>query len=285
VSGAAGEAGAAGGGASGRGRFDGRVALVVGGSLGIGLAAAERFAADGARVVLGGHDAASVDAAVASVAAVAPDGEAAVAGLAGDVRDDDWAAALVAAARERFGGLDVFVYSAGVQRYGTLEQTDRATWEEVFDVNVGGIHRVGRLALPALRERGGGAVVLVSSVQATASQQGVAAYAASKGAISTLTRAMALDHAAERIRVNAVAPGSVDTPMLRWAADLFKGEGTVEQTVAQWGSTHPLGRVATTAEVGAAIAWLASDDAAFVTGAELRVDGGLLAKAAVELPR
>jgi len=267
------------------GRFAGRTALVVGGSLGIGLAAAERLAAEGARVVLGGHDEASVAAAVETVAAAAADGADAVAGVAGDVRDDGHAEALVAAARERFGGLDVFVYSAGVQRYGTLDGTDRATWEEVFDVNVGGIHRVGRLALPALRERGGGAVVLVSSVQATASQRGVAAYAASKGAISTLTRAMALDHAEEGIRVNAVAPGSVDTPMLRWAADLFKGEATVEETVAQWGSTHPLGRVATTAEVAAAIAWLASDDAAFVTGAELRVDGGLLAKAAVELPR
>ncbi|MBB4662835.1 SDR family NAD(P)-dependent oxidoreductase [Conexibacter arvalis] len=266
-------------------RFDGRVALVVGGSLGIGLAAAERLAAEGARVVLGGHDAASVEAAVETVAAAAPGGSGAVAGVAGDVRDDGFAEALLAAARERFGGLDVFVYSAGVQRYGTLEATDRETWEEVFDVNVGGIHRVGRLALPALRERGGGAVVLVSSVQATASQQGVAAYAASKGAISTLTRAMALDHAAEGIRVNAVAPGSVDTPMLRWAADLFKGGETADAMVAQWGSTHPLGRVATTAEVAAAIAYLASDDAAFVTGAELRVDGGLLAKAAVELPR
>ena len=121
-------------------------------------------------------------------------------------------------------------------------------------------------------------------MQATASQTGVVAYAASKGALSTLARAMALDHVAEGIRVNAVAPGSVDTPMLRWAADKFRGDGSVEETVAAWGRMHPLGRVATADEVAGAIAYLASDDASAVVGAELRVDGGLLAGLPVELP-
>ncbi|MDW5598504.1 SDR family oxidoreductase [Conexibacter stalactiti] len=267
------------------GRFDGKVALVVGGSLGIGRASAERLAREGARVVVGGHDEASVEAAVAALAALAPGGAGAVAGLAGDVRDDGYAEALVERAISGFGGLDVLVYSAGVQRYGTVETTDHATWEEVFAVNVGGIHRVGQRAIPALRARGGGAIVLVSSTQATASQTDVAAYTASKGAISALTRAMALDHAPDRIRVNAVAPGSVDTPMLRWAADLFRGERTAEEVVGEWGAMHPLGRVASTDEVAAAITFLASPDAGFVTGAELRVDGGLLAALPVGLPR
>jgi NAD(P)-dependent dehydrogenase (short-subunit alcohol dehydrogenase family) len=264
-------------------RFAGNVALVAGGSLGIGRAAARRLVAEGASVVIGGHDDESVAAALTELRAAAG-GDARVAGLAGDVRDPAYAAALVDLATASFGGLDVLVYSAGVQRYGTVETTSVETWEEVFGVNVGGIHHVAGRAVPALRERGGGAIVLVSSVQATASQTDCAAYTASKGAISALTRAMALDHAPERIRVNAVAPGSVDTPMLRWAADLFKGEGTVEQTVADWGAMHPLGRVASTDEVAAAIAFLASDDAAFVTGAELRVDGGLLAAVPVILP-
>jgi NAD(P)-dependent dehydrogenase (short-subunit alcohol dehydrogenase family) len=262
------------------GRFDGAVALVVGGSLGIGRAAAERLAAEGAAVVVGGRDEESVRVAVEELTAAG----ARVEGLAGDLRERGHAEALVARAVESFGGVDVLVYSAGLQRYGTVETTSDEVWDEVFEVNVRGIHRVARAAVPALRARGGGAIVLVSSTQATASQTDVAAYTASKGAISALTRAMALDHAADGIRVNAVAPGSVDTPMLRWAAELHSDGRSVEDVIAEWGGAHPLGRVATTAEVGDVIAFLASDDARFVTGAELRVDGGLLAKIGVALP-
>jgi NAD(P)-dependent dehydrogenase (short-subunit alcohol dehydrogenase family) len=245
-------------------RFEGKVALVVGGTLGIGRATTDRLAAEGATVVTGGREE-SAD-------------------LAGDVRDDGYAAALVAHAADRHRGLDVVVYSAGIQRYGTVETTDPETWDEVHGVNVRGAYLVSRAAVPVLRARGGGAIVLVSSVQATASQTGVAAYTASKGALSALARAMALDHAGDGIRVNSVAPGSVDTPMLRWAADQFRGDDSAEDVIAEWGRTHPLGRVAEAAEVAAAIAYLASDDARFVTGAELRVDGGLLAGLAVELP-
>jgi NAD(P)-dependent dehydrogenase (short-subunit alcohol dehydrogenase family) len=242
-------------------RFEGKTALVVGGTLGIGRAAAERLAREGARVVTGGREDA--------------------ADLPGDVRDERYAQALV----ERCGELDVLVYSAGVQRYGTVETTRPETWDEVFAVNVRGAYLAARAAVPALRARGGGAIVIVSSVQATASQTGVAAYAASKGALSTLARAMALDHAGEGIRVNSVAPGSVDTPMLRWAADQFRGERSSDDLVAEWGRMHPLGRVSTPEEIAAAIAFLASDDASTVTGAELRVDGGLLAGLPVELPK
>ncbi len=234
---------------------------MVGGTLGIGRAAAERLAREGARVVTGGRE----DDAT----------------LAGDVRDEAYAKALV----ERCGELDALVYSAGVQRYGTVETTEPETWDEVFAVNVRGAYLVARAAVPALRARGGGAIVLVSSVQATASQAGVAAYAASKGALSALARAMALDHVGDGIRVNSVAPGSVDTPMLRWAADRFRDGRSVDEVVASWGRMHPLGRVAAPEEVAAAIAYLVSDDASAVTGTELRVDGGLLASLPVELPR
>jgi NAD(P)-dependent dehydrogenase (short-subunit alcohol dehydrogenase family) len=242
-------------------RFQGKTALVVGGTLGIGRAAAERLASEGATVITGGreHDAT----------------------LPGDVRDEGYARALV----ERCGGLDVLVYTAGVQRYGTVETTAPETWDEVFAINVRGAYLAARAAVPAMRERGGGAIVIVSSVQATASQTGVAAYAASKGALSTLARTMALDHARDGIRVNSVAPGSVDTPMLRWAADQFRGERSSDDVVAEWGRMHPLGRVSAPAEIAAAIAYLAGDDAAAVTGAELRVDGGLLASLPVELPK
>src|SRR3712207_4277693 len=139
-------------------------------------------------------------------------------------------------------------------------------------------------SIPKMRERGGGAIVNLSSVQAFASQRGVAAYTASKGGINALTRAMALDHAEENIRVNAVCPASVDTPMLRWSADLFKGEKSVEETVAEWGKMHPLGRVARPEEVAEVIAFLASERASFVTGGEYKVDGGMLAALGVRLP-
>jgi NAD(P)-dependent dehydrogenase (short-subunit alcohol dehydrogenase family) len=128
-----------------------------------------------------------------------------------------------------------------------------------------------------MRERGGGAIVNVSSAQAHAAQPGAAAYVASKGALIALTRAMAVDHAAEGVRVNAVCPASIDTPMLRWAAgQLANGRGE-DDLLAEWGDMHPVGRVGTSAEVAELIAFLAGPHAGFITGADYRVDGGLLA--------
>ena len=133
-------------------------------------------------------------------------------------------------------------------------------------------------------ERGGGAIVNVSSVQGLACRANVAAYAASKGALNALTRAMALDHARDRIRVNAVCPGSVDTPMLRRSAELFASAGTLEATLADWVRAHPLGRIASAAEVAEVIAFPLSDRASFITGETVRGDGGLLAGVPVRLP-
>jgi NAD(P)-dependent dehydrogenase (short-subunit alcohol dehydrogenase family) len=191
---------------------------------------------------------------------------------------------LVEFAVENYGGVDVLVNSAGVQRYGTVVETEEEVWDEVLAINLKGIYLASKQAIPGMRARGGGAIVNLSSVQAFASQKGVAAYTASKGGINALTRAMALDHADENIRVNAVCPGSVDTPMLRWAADLFKGEKTAEETVEGFGKMHPLGRVARPDEVAEVISFLASPKASFVTGGEYKVDGGLLAALGVTLP-
>jgi NAD(P)-dependent dehydrogenase (short-subunit alcohol dehydrogenase family) len=135
-----------------------------------------------------------------------------------------------------------------------------------------------------MRKRGGGAIVNVSSVQAFASQKSVAAYTASKGAINALTRAMALDHAEDKIRVVVVCPGSVDTPMLRYAADIWKGDQSSDEMVEAWGKMHPIGRVGTPEDVAELIAFLASDRASFITGGEYKVDGGLLSAIAVVLP-
>ena len=191
---------------------------------------------------------------------------------------------LVDFAVDLYGGVDVLVNSAGVQRYGTVVETEEEVWDEVLDVNLKGIYLASRHAIPEMRKRGGGAIVNLSSVQAFASQTGVAAYTASKGGINALTRAMALDHAGENIRVNAVCPASVDTPMLRWSANLFKGDKSVEETLEDWGTIHPVGRVARPEEVAEVIAFLAGPRASFVTGGDYKVDGGMLAALGVRLP-
>lgn len=257
-----------------------RVALVTGGSKGIGLAAVERLAQDGCAVVLSGSNADVVDTAVADLRTR----DLEVSGMAANVRDAEAVANLVAFTVDRYGGLDILVNSAGIQRYGTVEDTSPQEWDEVMSTNVRGMYLAAHYAVPEIRKRGGGAIVNVSSVQGTASQSGVAAYTASKGAINALTRAMALDHAADGIRVNSVAPGSVDTPMLRWAAEQFRGDRSVEDLLAEWGRMHPLGRVARPEEVGSVIAFLAGADSSFVSGAEIRVDGAMLASLPVILP-
>jgi NAD(P)-dependent dehydrogenase (short-subunit alcohol dehydrogenase family) len=262
------------------GEFEGKVAVVTGGSLGIGRAAARRLAAGGAAVVICGHDAAQVEQTVEELRAEGLEAD----GRKADVRSAAEVDELVTLATGRYGGVDVLVCSAGIQRYGTVDETPEEVWDEVLGVNLRGIYLAARRCIPEFRRRGGGAIVNVASVQSFAAQKGAAAYVASKGGVLALTKAMALDHAAAGIRVNAVCPGSVDTPMLRWAASLFGGDRSEDAVIAEWGRMHPLGRVATPDEVAEAIAFLASDRAAFVTGTELKVDGGLLAQIAVVLP-
>ncbi|MES9542051.1 MULTISPECIES: SDR family oxidoreductase [unclassified Actinomadura] len=260
--------------------FEGRVAVVTGGSLGIGRAVVERLARDGAAVVFCGIGEDEVRRAEDELRGEGLDVTGAVADVTDAVRME-W---LVGEAVSRHGGLDVLVTCAGVQRYGTVEETSEELWDEVIGVNAKGVFLACRAAVPELRRRGGGAIVTVSSVQAFVSQDRVAAYSASKAAINALTRSVALDHAADGIRANAVCPGSVDTPMLRWAADLFRGEKDQDAQVAEWGRTHPLGRVAAPAEVAEVVAFLAGPRSSFVTGAEYRVDGGLLARNPAALP-
>jgi NAD(P)-dependent dehydrogenase (short-subunit alcohol dehydrogenase family) len=257
-----------------------KVAIVAGGSLGIGRAAARRLATGGASVVICGRRDDAVKATVAEFQHVGLTVE----GIPVDISKSADAEKVVAFAVEHFGGVDILINSAGIQRYGTVVDTDEATWDEIFDTNVKGMYLMAHFAIPEMQKRGGGVVVNVSSVQAFASQKSVAAYTASKGAINALTRAMALDHADEHIRVVAVCPGSVDTPMLRYAADVWKGDQTSDDMVEAWGKMHPLGRVGTPEDVAELIAFLASDRASFITGGEYKIDGGLLSAIAVVLP-
>ena len=160
-------------------------------------------------------------------------------------------------------------------------QIDPETWNRCMAVNVGGIFLLARAVIPIMRERGGGSIINLASVQGYASQRGVAAYSTSKGAIHSLTRALALDHAPDKIRVNSISPGSIRTPMLASSAANFS-PGVPEETVfARFGAAHPLGRIGTPEEVAELAAFLASDRSAFCTGGDYLVDGGLLAQLGV----
>jgi NAD(P)-dependent dehydrogenase (short-subunit alcohol dehydrogenase family) len=257
----------------------GTVSVVIGGSAGIGLAAAWTLARHGSAVELAAIDPPGVDRAAGELRAAGHEAR----GTVLDVADPGQIASFMAGVAARHGRLSVLVNSAGIQRYGTAETTPLSVWDEVLDVNVRGMFLAAGQAVPLMRRSGGGAIVNVASAQATATQRNVVAYTASKGAIVAMTRAMAVDHARDGIRVNSVSPGSVDTPMLRAAArDVSAGDP--DAVIAQWGSLHPLGRVGAPAEIADVILFLASPLSSFVTGADLRADGGVLAGVALPAP-
>jgi NAD(P)-dependent dehydrogenase (short-subunit alcohol dehydrogenase family) len=252
-------------------RFLDKVVIVTGGAVGIGNGAAQGFAREGGAVVI-----ADVDANSASLAAnnIVASGGTAIA-VPTDVRSSAAVENLVDTAVSTFGGVDVLVNCAGINLYGTVDTFSEEDWDRQLGVNLKGTFLACKYAIPEMRKRGGGSIVNTASVQAFASQRTVAAYAASKGGIVSFTTTVALDHAAENIRCNCIAPGSIRTPMLEYAARKFS-DADIDTTIAEWGRAHPIGRVGTIQEVANLILFLASDEASFCTGGAYRVDGGLL---------
>jgi 2-hydroxycyclohexanecarboxyl-CoA dehydrogenase len=245
-------------------RLEARIALVTGGASGIGAATARRLAAEGARVAIADTD---VDGARALASEI--DGEA----VAMDVADAGSVRAGVAAAEAAIGPLDVVVNNAGTDRFAFFVNTDEALWDLVLGVNLRGTIAVTHAVLAGMQERGRGAIVNVASEAGRVGSQGSAVYSAAKAGVIGFTRAVAREAARFGVRVNAVAPGPIDTPLLNSAPrELGEIGARLRQGMIDATSMR---RIGTPEEVAAAIAFLACEDASFVTGQTLNVSGGL----------
>lgn len=252
-------------------QLNGQVAVVVGGARGIGKACAQGFARRGAAVVV----ADVLDEGLAVAEAIVADGGQAKF-LRCDVTDSDSVRAMFDDAVNLFAGIDMVVNTAGIALTGTVEDLSEEAWDRTFAVNARGHFLVCKHAIPLLRLRGGGTIVNTASAAGHASEPLTAAYSASKAAILSLTRTVALDHAKDHIRCNSVSPGTIDTPMLRLAlAEL--DPAVVEGLISEWGRFHALGRIGQPEEVARVVLFLATAESSFVSGTDVAVDGGLLA--------
>nr|WP_247281376.1 MULTISPECIES: SDR family oxidoreductase [unclassified Bradyrhizobium] len=251
-------------------KLAGRMAIITGGGSGIGRASAVLFAREGAFVALVDRDADSAAETLAMLREQGGSGSVHV----GDVGDADFARATVESVATGGGRLDVLMTSAGFSCGGTVITTAPADWDAVFRANVGGTWLWARAVVPIMQRQGKGAIITLASQLAIAGGKGNSAYIAAKGAIVSLTRTMAIDFATDGIRVNALAPGAIDTPLLRRSFARHVDPESVREASRQ---RHAMKRFGRAEEVAAAALYLASDDSSFVTGTVLPVDGGWLA--------
>jgi NAD(P)-dependent dehydrogenase (short-subunit alcohol dehydrogenase family) len=252
--------------------LSGKTVIITGATSGIGAACVREFLECGARIVLVGRDKGRADRLLSEVRASNSDGLV----MLGDVSQPAFCDSVIRSALDRFERVDVLVNSAGIiPRGNALELTDEQ-WLETLSVNVSGTFWMCRAAIRAMRETGGGSIVNVASDWGLVAGKGHVAYCASKGAVVNMTRALALDHIADGIRVNVICPGEVDTPMLR--GGLARRGYDAAKGLEELGRSLPIGRVSNAREQARCIRFLASDDASYVVGAVFSVDGGSTAR-------
>jgi NAD(P)-dependent dehydrogenase (short-subunit alcohol dehydrogenase family) len=246
-------------------RLEGKRAIVTGGASGIGRAIAERLAAEGARVVVADLDAEGARGVAEALGPPALHHEV-------DVADAESVRALIARAVDEWGGLDVLVNNAGIGVAATVDETSDEDWGRIMAVSLTGVFHGMRAAVPVMRAQGAGSIVNISSVAALVGVAGRAAYCAAKGGVMALTRAAAVDHVGEGIRINCIAPGTVDTP---WIERMTGGDAATRQAMQE---RQPHGRFVGPEEIAAMAAYLAADEAGSAVGAVMVVDGGMTAR-------
>lgn len=253
------------------GRVDNKVAIVTGGALGIGRAAALALAREGARVVVADLNVEGGEQTVRDIQDAR--GEAFFQRV--DVGRSADLEHVVAETVRRYGGLHVLVNNVGIAIPGSAAEISEEDWNKTLNINLTSVWRGMKYAIPEMIKGGGGSIINMSSVQGLVGFSGWAAYAASKGGINALTQQVAVDYAPQNIRVNAIAPGTIMTPMNE---RIFEATEDKEALITTWNKLHPLGRFGQPEEVANVIVFLASDESSFVTGAIIRVDGGLVIK-------
>ena len=249
-------------------RLEGRKAIITGGGAGIGEAIARAFVKEGASIVIADMD---LEAAENVATSLRDDGHTAHALLC-DVSDGKSVQSMVEAAAECLGSIDTLVNNAGFGRAGKLLETTEEDWDRMMDVNVKGIFLVSKHTLPHLLESGGGCIINMASVAGVVGVRDRTAYCASKGGVISLTRAIALDYVEQGLRCNSISPGTVDTP---WVGRMVAQFPDPEATRAQMVARQPMGRLGQPDEIAAATVYLASEDAAFITGSNMMIDGGM----------
>jgi NAD(P)-dependent dehydrogenase (short-subunit alcohol dehydrogenase family) len=247
-------------------RLKDKVALVTGGASGIGRATAELFAREGARVAVADYSADGRD----TVGTIHTAGGEAIF-VSVDVSDSGQVSKMVETVLQTYGRIDILFNGAGILYYGTVLETDEQAWNRVLSINLTGTYLCCRAVLPHMIRQGGGSIINVAStVGAHDACANAVAYVTSKGGVTLFTKAVAIDHAKQGVRVNALVPGATDTPMIRKAI--------APEALEALAASHPIGRLGRPEELAKAVLFLASDDASFVTGTAMYVDGGQAAK-------